>query len=56
MKNRDWQKRKEQVFARGMGNLLPIYAALAENAEIWDEEGNRYIDFAAGIEAFEACA
>jgi 4-aminobutyrate aminotransferase/(S)-3-amino-2-methylpropionate transaminase len=49
MKNRDWQERKEQVFARGMGNLLPIYAVRAENAEIWDEEGNRYIDFAAGI-------
>ena len=49
MNNQDWQKRKEQVFARGMGNLLPIYAARAENAELWDEEGNRYIDFAAGI-------
>jgi 4-aminobutyrate aminotransferase/(S)-3-amino-2-methylpropionate transaminase len=49
MKNHDWQKRKEQVFARGMGNLLPIYAARARNAEIWDEEGKRYIDFAAGI-------
>jgi len=49
MKNQDWQKRKEQVFARGMGNLFPIYAARAENAELWDEEGNRYIDFAAGI-------
>ena len=49
MKNHDWQKRKEQVFARGMGNLLPIYAARAENAVIWDEEGNRYIDFGAGI-------
>ena len=32
-----------------MGNLLPIYAARAVNAELWDEEGNRYIDFAAGI-------
>ena len=49
MSNQDWQKRKEQVFARGMGNLLPIFAARAENAELWDEEGNRYIDFAAGI-------
>jgi 4-aminobutyrate aminotransferase/(S)-3-amino-2-methylpropionate transaminase len=49
MKNQDLQKRKEQVFARGMGNLLPIYAARAENAELWDEEGNRYLDFAAGI-------
>ena len=49
MSNLDWQKRKEQVFARGMGNLLPIYTARAVNAELWDEEGNRYIDFAAGI-------
>ena len=49
MKNHKLQKRKDQVFARGMGNLLPIFAARAENAEIWDVEGNRYIDFAAGI-------
>lgn len=26
-----------------------IYADRAENAEIWDKDGNRYIDFAAGI-------
>lgn len=49
MKNLDWQKRKEQAFARGMGNVFPIYAARARNAEIWDEEGKRYIDFGAGI-------
>lgn len=49
MKNQQLQERKEKVFARGMGNLFPIYAARAENAEIWDEEGKRYIDFAAGI-------
>lgn len=49
MNNQDWQKRKDQVFPRGMGNLLPVFAARAKNAELWDEEGNRYIDFAAGI-------
>lgn len=49
MNNHELQARKEKVFARGMGNLFPIYAARAENAEIWDEEGKRYIDFAAGI-------
>ncbi len=49
MKNQELQKRKEQVFARGMGNMFPIFAARAENAEVWDEEGRRYIDFAAGI-------
>ena len=49
MSNSDWQKRKEQVFARGMGNIFPIYAERALNAEIWDVDGKRYIDFAAGI-------
>jgi len=49
MKNQELQKRKEQVFARGMGNIFPIFAARARNAEVWDEDGKRYIDFAAGI-------
>ena len=49
MKNQELQKRKEKVFARGMGNMFPIFAARAENAEVWDEDGKRYIDFAAGI-------
>ncbi|NCF61515.1 MAG: 4-aminobutyrate--2-oxoglutarate transaminase [Gammaproteobacteria bacterium] len=49
MKNLELQDRKDRVFARGMGNLLPIYAARARNAEIWDEEGNRYLDFGSGI-------
>ena len=49
MSNSDWQKRKEQVFARGMGNIFPVYAEQAQNAEIWDVEGKRYIDFASGI-------
>jgi 4-aminobutyrate aminotransferase len=29
--------------------MTQIYAERAENAEVWDIEGNRYIDFAAGI-------
>jgi 4-aminobutyrate aminotransferase/(S)-3-amino-2-methylpropionate transaminase len=28
---------------------MPFYAAKAENAELWDVEGKRYIDFAGGI-------
>jgi 4-aminobutyrate aminotransferase/(S)-3-amino-2-methylpropionate transaminase len=47
--NQDWQNRKNQAFARGMGNMLPIYVERAENAELWDVEGRRYIDFGAGI-------
>jgi len=49
MTNNDWQKRKDQVFARGMGNMLPRYIEKARNAELWDVDGNRYIDFGAGI-------
>jgi 4-aminobutyrate aminotransferase/(S)-3-amino-2-methylpropionate transaminase len=49
MTNSDWQQRKSRVFARGMGNLYPVFAARASNAEVWDVEGKRYIDFGAGI-------
>ncbi|MDO5633075.1 MAG: 4-aminobutyrate--2-oxoglutarate transaminase [Paracoccus sp. (in: a-proteobacteria)] len=41
--------RKNAAIARGVGMTTQIYAERAENAEIWDKEGNRYIDFAAGI-------
>lgn len=49
MENTDLQKRKEQVIARGQGSVYPVYVERAKNAEIWDVEGNRYIDFATGI-------
>lgn len=47
--NAEWQERKENAIARGQGNLAPIYIDRAVNAELWDVEGNRYIDFGAGI-------
>ncbi|MEH6475441.1 MAG: 4-aminobutyrate--2-oxoglutarate transaminase [Sneathiella sp.] len=43
------QARKIEAIAQGVGMMTQIYAERAENAEIWDVEGNRYIDFAAGI-------
>ncbi|EKO3902713.1 4-aminobutyrate--2-oxoglutarate transaminase [Vibrio fluvialis] len=49
MNNSQWQERKQQVIANGMANLSPIYVEKANNAQLWDIEGNRYIDFAAGI-------
>jgi 4-aminobutyrate aminotransferase/(S)-3-amino-2-methylpropionate transaminase len=49
MSNAEWQQRKANVFARGMGNMLPVYIDRAVNAEVWDIEGKRYIDFAGGI-------
>ena len=41
--------RKEAVIARGFANLHQIFVERALNAEIWDVEGNRYIDFAGGV-------
>jgi len=49
MKNSELQQRKSRSFARGMGNLYPVFAEKARNAEVWDVEGKRYIDFGAGI-------
>lgn len=43
------QARREAAVPRGLGIQLPVFAAKAENAEITDIEGKRYIDFAAGI-------
>ncbi len=34
---------------RGVGTQTNIFADRARNAEIWDVEGNHYIDLAAGI-------
>lgn len=47
--NQGLQQRKTAVIARGQGNLYPIYVERALNAEVWDVEGKRYIDFGAGI-------
>ena len=48
-KNHDLQQRRDAAFARGLGNQLPVYVERARNAELWDVEGRRYIDFAGGI-------
>jgi 4-aminobutyrate aminotransferase/(S)-3-amino-2-methylpropionate transaminase len=48
-KNLELQARRDAAFARGLGNQLPVYVERARNAEIWDVEGRRYIDFASGI-------
>jgi len=41
--------RRERAVARGAGNITPLFADRAENAEVWDVEGRRYVDFASGI-------
>lgn len=47
--NAELQERRDAAIARGISNQLPVYVARAENAELWDVEGRRYIDFAGGI-------
>lgn len=47
--NAELQQRKLAVFARGQGNVYPVYVERARNAEVWDVEGKRYIDLGTGI-------
>lgn len=41
--------RKNAAVPRGLGIATSVFAARARNAELWDVEGKRYIDFASGI-------
>lgn len=41
--------RKQQATPKGVGVMCQWYAEKAENATIWDAEGNKFIDFAGGI-------
>src|SRR5215469_14503482 len=47
--NADLHARRQQAVPRGVSNSLAVYADRALNAELWDVEGHRYIDFASGI-------
>ena len=40
---------REAEIPRGVGTQTNVFADKARNAELWDVEGNRYIDLAAGI-------
>ena len=47
--NAELHQRRVAAVPRGVANSLPVYADRATNAELWDVEGQRYIDFASGI-------
>ncbi len=49
MKNAEVALRRDEAISRGVGMQTQIYVDRALNSEVWDIEGNRYIDFAAGI-------
>ncbi|WP_323037014.1 4-aminobutyrate--2-oxoglutarate transaminase [Pararhodobacter sp.] len=41
--------RRTAAIPRGVVTGAPVFVAKAKNAEIWDVEGNRYLDFGSGI-------
>ena len=47
--NEHLMARKAAATPRGVGVMGTFFADHAENAELWDIEGRRYIDFAGGI-------
>ncbi len=49
MTNAELWKLRETAVPRGVSNMHKTFTARAKNAELWDVEGRRYIDFAAGI-------
>jgi 4-aminobutyrate aminotransferase len=49
MQNADVSLRRDAAISRGVGMMTQIYVDRALNSEVWDIEGSRYIDFAAGI-------
>ena len=48
-KNEQLMARKAAATPRGVGVMGSFFAERAEGAELWDAEGQRYIDFAGGI-------
>ena len=47
--NEQLMARKAAATPRGVGVMGSFFADRADNAELWDVEGRRYIDFAGGI-------
>jgi 4-aminobutyrate aminotransferase/(S)-3-amino-2-methylpropionate transaminase len=49
LNNASLMSRRHAAVARGVGQAHEIFVQRASNAEVWDVEGRRYIDFAGGI-------
>ena len=47
--NQSLLARRQASVPRGVGQAFPVFAVRAQNAEIWDADDKRYLDFAAGI-------
>ena len=49
LKNAALMARRQAAIPRGVGHSHQVFIARGDNAEVWDVEGTRYIDFAGGI-------
>ncbi|MGX9148356.1 4-aminobutyrate--2-oxoglutarate transaminase [Mesorhizobium sp. 128a] len=49
--NAELDKRRIAALPKGVSCAFPFYAQRASSAEVWDVEGNRYIDFVGGMGA-----
>ncbi|MET0536205.1 MAG: 4-aminobutyrate--2-oxoglutarate transaminase, partial [Steroidobacter sp.] len=47
--NQDLHNRRNAALSKGMSTMVPIYVERGQNAELWDADGRRYVDFAGGI-------
>jgi len=47
--NASLRARRDAATPRGVAVAAPFFVARAQNAELWDVEGRRYVDFAGGI-------
>lgn len=46
---KDLMERRNAAVTTGVGHVHPLFAEHAINAEIWDVDGKRFIDFSSGI-------
>lgn len=49
LKRPDMESRRKAATPRGQSTLCELYAAYADNAQLWDIEGRRFIDFIGGV-------
>ncbi|MDT8445214.1 MAG: aminotransferase class III-fold pyridoxal phosphate-dependent enzyme, partial [Desulfuromonadales bacterium] len=49
MSNTELLTRRNAAVPRGVASATSVFAVKADNAEVWDADGKRYLDFAAGI-------
>ncbi|MGQ0850020.1 MAG: 4-aminobutyrate--2-oxoglutarate transaminase [Actinomycetota bacterium] len=49
MSNAELHRRRLAAIPRGISVTFPVYIERAQNAEVWDVEGRRFVDFVGGI-------